>query len=54
MIWDDHTGDLMFNGIHDRHRLLNRRLCTAAVPPPRYNILYLHDNIAFYKSTAVH
>ena len=44
-----HTGDLMFNGIHDKHRFLNKHLRTVAVttPPPQYNLLYLHNNIAF-------
>ncbi len=44
-----HTGDLMFNGIHDKHRFLNRHLRTVAVttPPPQCNLLYLHNNIVF-------
>jgi hypothetical protein len=31
-----HTGDLMFNGIHDKHRFLNKHLRMVAVttPPP--------------------
>ena len=38
----------MFNGIHAKHRFLNKHLRTVAVTTsPQYNLSYLHNNIAF-------
>ena len=43
-----HTGDLMFNGIHDKHRFLNRHLRTAAVTTPPQITHCIYKIISFF------